>query len=230
MFSPPQTSARVDTLSLVVFLSSCVELRSHFVHRYSKSLTVYVIGLSHSVRLTFHKSINPYACVYTNNLRALCLFRFRVTAQPDCVLRSNVYIFFAGHVNFRVDPNTIFVWLREENAASNVRCDCCCSFRMQKIVMSSHVAPTFAHAQTHTTMQYYTIHEVHKIHTRCTASPMHTCTQNHTLTGARVIARVRVQLEVSKCSLHRCTPRLHDHCVGELLPLNVNNIVQFIQN
>lgn len=52
------------------------------------------------------------------------------------------------------------------------------------------------HMHKRTPQPNYTIHRSIRF-TRCTASPMHTCTQNHTLTVARVIARVRVELEVS---------------------------------
>lgn len=177
MFSPAQTSTLVDTLSLLVFLSSCVELRFHFVHRNSKSLNVYVIGLSHSAGITFHKSINPYACVYTNNLRALCLFRFCVTAPPDCSAFQCLYFLRLAR-KFSCRPKYDFCLAQKENAASNVRCDCCCSFRMQKIVMSSHDAPTFAHAQTHTTTQLHHS-QVHKIHEMHCKSDAHLHTKSH---------------------------------------------------
>lgn len=99
------------------------------------------------VCLTFHKSINLEPSVYTFNLHYFS-FIFLSIIFPQ----HNLTGLFCRRV-FIFDPNSAKIRFRSagnKNAAPNVHCNCCCSFCIAKeIVMSSHKAPTFAHAQMH---------------------------------------------------------------------------------
>lgn len=149
---------------------------------------MYVIGLSqYAYNLP---QINQFLTVCLHKQFACTLFiLFCVTAQPDCFLRLNVYIFFAWHVNFSCRPIYDFLFSpQKENAASNVRCDCCCcSFRMQKknryeFARCTHFC-TCTNSHTKSFVRYTRLHhsqatKIHELHCISNAY-LHKITHTH---------------------------------------------------